>query len=75
MAREINCPQKSYMTIERSNHKILEATLWIFVSFHQINEIITFKYQSSIFGSFLTRKFFIPKFMKIECYLEIFTTF
>jgi hypothetical protein len=30
---------------------------------------------TTVLGSFLTMEFFNPKFMKIRCYLEIFTTF
>jgi hypothetical protein len=43
--------------------------------FHGIYEIKTFKDQSFFFESFLTMKFFTPKFMKIRCYLRIFSTF
>jgi hypothetical protein len=44
-------------------------------SFHGIYEIITFKDQSMFIESFLTMKFFIPKFIKIRWYWRIFSTF
>jgi hypothetical protein len=44
-------------------------------SFDGMYKITTIKDQRFFFGSFLILKFFIPKFMKIRYYLEIFITF
>jgi hypothetical protein len=66
---------------EGSKCRIFKLACWKSTSkiykslFLGIYEIITIKDQSFFFGSFLTIKFFTPKFMKIICCLGIFTTF
>jgi hypothetical protein len=68
---------------KRSNCRILSLLCWVLTSkscipsSRGIYKIMTFKHQSffCFFGSYLIVKIFTPKFMKIKCYLGIFTTF
>jgi hypothetical protein len=79
---EIIFPQKLNIKNEVNNRRILKLLLRLNInlkiyspSFYEIYETITTKDQKFFFGSFLTTKFFTPKFMKIRCYLEIFMIF
>jgi hypothetical protein len=71
-------PKKLNVKIKRSNCRTLKLFYWkptsksCSPSFNGIYKIGIFKH---LIGSLFLVKFFIPKFMKIRCYLKIFTTF
>jgi hypothetical protein len=70
------------MKIFKSNRRILKLPCWkstskkISSSFHEIQEIITFKHQSFVFGGMSTMNFFFtPKLMKIRWSSPFFESF